>query len=184
MTLVATGGEALDSAAAGAVTRIGGPILGGGVALAMAVLLLAGCPADLAAPGLGAAASKAVMTPPPRPAPKPAPAAKTVPDESPAALPTASPTPPERLHPETLVGLDERQTRELLGSPVTMEDAAPARVWRYASGSCTLDVFFFMDMTSQDFRALSYDLKSSENAPNDERCFATLLAQNWGGGDD
>ena len=80
---------------------------------------------------------------------------------------------------EGLVGLDEVQTLHLLGSPVAREEAPPAKVWRYAKGDCTLKVFFFMDMTSsQDFRALSYDMKSSQNVPDaDHRCFAQLLTQ-------
>ncbi|PWC33416.1 hypothetical protein [Azospirillum sp. TSO35-2] len=81
--------------------------------------------------------------------------------------------------PDTLVGLDEVQTLHLLGSPVAREEAPPAKIWRYAKGDCTLKVFFFMDMTSsQDFRALSYDMKSSQNVPDaDHRCFAQLLTQ-------
>lgn len=81
--------------------------------------------------------------------------------------------------PDSLVGLDEVQTLKLLGSPVAREEAPPAKIWRYAKGDCTLKVFFFMDMTSsQDFRALSYDMKSSQNVPDaDHRCFAQLLAQ-------
>ena len=83
--------------------------------------------------------------------------------------------------PDTLVGLDQLQTRRLLGTPAATEEAPPAKVWHYAKGDCSLKVFFFMDMTSsQDFRALSYDLKSSENVPDvDKRCFAQLLAQGW-----
>ncbi len=85
------------------------------------------------------------------------------------------------LSPDTLVGLDQVQTRRLLGTPAATEEAPPAKVWHYAKGDCTLKVFFFMDMTSsQDFRALSYDLKSSDNVPDvDKRCFAQLLAQGW-----
>ncbi|WP_448205488.1 hypothetical protein [Azospirillum sp. sgz302134] len=105
-----------------------------------------------------------------------------------AALPVAPPatsmvgkTPAATMSPDTLVGLDQLQTRRLLGTPAAVEEATPAKVWHYAKGDCTLKVFFFMDMTSsQDFRALSYDLKSSENVPDvDKRCFAQLLAQGW-----
>lgn len=93
----------------------------------------------------------------------------------PIAVPTAVPT----LDPRTIVGLDQVQTRRLLGIPAATEEAPPAKVWRYAKGDCTLEVFFFMDMTSaKDFRALSYDMKSSQNVPDhDNRCFAQLVAQ-------
>lgn len=98
-----------------------------------------------------------------------------------AALPTHG------LEPDTLVGLDQSQTRRLLGAPAAteVEREAPAKVWRYARGGCTLKVFFFMDMTSQDFRALTYDMTSSHNVPNDDqRCFAHLVAQAWVGSHD
>ncbi|AWU95698.1 hypothetical protein [Azospirillum ramasamyi] len=91
-----------------------------------------------------------------------------------------TPNPPATTNadPDSLVGLDEVQTLKLLGSPVAREEAPPAKIWRYSKGDCTLKVFFFMDMTSsQDFRALSYDMKSSQNVPDaDHRCFAQLLA--------
>lgn len=121
--------------------------------LLVAVLLLAGCPANTAGPGWGGADVTAAN-----------PNAR-------AATPNADP--------DSLVGLDEVQTLKLLGSPVAREEAPPAKIWRYAKGDCTLKVFFFMDMTSsQDFRALSYDMKSSQNVPDaDHRCFAQLLAQ-------
>lgn len=100
-----------------------------------------------------------------------------------AAMPSMGGTPTQpattNADPDSLVGLDEVQTLKLLGSPVAREEAPPAKIWRYAKGDCTLKVFFFMDMTSsQDFRALSYDMKSSQNVPDaDHRCFAQLLAQ-------
>ncbi|MGQ9367456.1 hypothetical protein ACUQ99_14000 [Azospirillum sp. A39] len=127
---------------------------------------------------------------PPRPATKPAP--KPVAARAPAAAVAKTPETPTTstpgvalaatgaIAPDTLVGLDQGQTRRLLGSPTATEEDAPAQVWRYADGACTLRVFFFMDMTSQDFRALSYDMKSSDNVRDaDDRCFARLLAQAW-----
>lgn len=101
-----------------------------------------------------------------------------LPDPLPLALPMPPPPTPNA-DPDALVGLDQVQTIRLLGVPVAREEAPPAKVWRYAKGDCTLKVFFFMDMTSsQDFRALSYDMKSSNNVPDaDHRCFAQLIAQ-------
>lgn len=93
--------------------------------------------------------------------------------------------PPDRMEPDALVGLDPKQTERLLGQPSGTEDESPARVWRYAGAGCTLRVFFFKDMISEDFRALSYDMTSSHNVPyDDQRCFALLVAQAWDGGRD
>lgn len=195
--------------------------------LLVAVLLLAGCPANTVGPGWGgpdmsAANPKARPASPPVPKQKPvrkipetATLAPTLPMPQPgppvtngdvaaagtdanmaaarlaaidprtasaSAMPAVglTPTPPATANadPDSLVGLDEVQTLNLLGSPVAREEAPPAKIWRYSKGDCTLKVFFFMDMTSsQDFRALSYDMKSSQNVPDaDHRCFAQLLA--------
>ncbi|WP_414639787.1 hypothetical protein [Arenibaculum sp.] len=80
--------------------------------------------------------------------------------------------------PRRLVGMDEQTIVGLLGEPTWTEDVPPAKYWQYATQSCVLRVFFFMEMTTQDFRALSYELTSSDDAPNvHEQCFAQLLAQ-------
>jgi hypothetical protein len=170
-----------------------------GIVLAV-VPLLAGCPGVTLPPNaalpearLTAAASRTTTKPLPKvkPAPPMMAAAPiqtaSLPDIAPPTAPAVSPAPPRSAPlatPDTLVGLNEAQTVKLLGSPATREEASPGRIWRYAKGGCRLDVFFFMDMTlSQDFRALSYDMKSNPNVPDSERqCFAQLLAQSGSAG--
>lgn len=166
------------------------------LALALAVVpLLASClgvtvPPNAAMPEarLTAAASRTTATPLPKVKPAPPMVASplpmqtaSLPDVAPPTAPAAPPAPISAplATPDTLVGLNEAQTAKLLGSPAAREEASPGRIWRYAKGGCRLDVFFFMDMTlSQDFRALSYDMKSNPNVPDSDRqCFAQLLAQ-------
>ncbi len=166
--------------------------------LLLAVLLLAGCPGATVGPGASfpdpasAGGNRVVLKPVPRVKPAPPPLAPTaalspslappsvtaLPDPAPGDRPMGPSAIVLNADPDALVGLDEVQTLHLLGSPVAREEAPPARIWRYAKGDCTLKVFFFMDMTSsQDFRALSYDMKSSHNVPDaDHRCFAQLIA--------
>ena len=164
-----------------------------GPGLLLAVLLLTGCPGTVIPPDAGPLRSAA----PPsarvaaREAPRPAvkQAAKTIAapaSTAPAGAALAPSAPPgaalaaAAFEPDALVGLDQGQTRRLLGAPAATEEEAPARVWRYADEACTLKVFFYMDVTSQDFRALSYDMKSSDNVRDaDDRCFARILAQAW-----
>lgn len=161
---------------------------GGG--LLLAVLLLAGCPGTTVTPetSLSSRANAPGPAAVQAPLPKAKPAVRAeIPQGglSNGGLPNA-PTggigvamaAPGKLQPEALMGLDQRQTKRLLGVPASMEDQSPARVWSYANGACTLKVFFYMDLSSQDFRALSYDVKSNEHVPDvDQRCFAQLLAQ-------
>ena len=129
----------------------------------------------------GSKAGSVVMVPPSAPLPEPLPApAEALPPALPPSLPLASPphSIPEHPGPKALVGLDEQATVRLLGEPSWTEDVPPAKYWQYATPSCVLRVFFFMEMTTQNFRALSYELTSSDDAPNvHERCFAQLLAQ-------
>lgn len=80
-------------------------------------------------------------------------------------LPEATKPPPRprqvaRFDPETLIGLNEQQTADLLGRPAAITDKSPATVWEYQGRGCSLDVFFFMDLDSQRFRALSYEVKA------------------------
>jgi hypothetical protein len=138
-------------------------------------------PADEAGQGDNPKTGSVVMVPPSAPLPEPLPApAEALPPALPPSLPLASPPHaiPEHPGPKALVGLDEQATVRLLGEPSWTEDVPPAKYWQYATPSCVLRVFFFMEMTTQNFRALSYELTSSDDAPNvHERCFAQLLAQ-------
>lgn len=161
----------------------------GGAGLVLAVLLLAGCPGTTVTPDTATLSSRAngpvASIQAPLPKAKPPVRAEipqgglsaTMPGTMPGGIGVAMAA-PAKLDPDALMGLDQRQTKRLLGVPAAMEDQSPARVWSYANGACTLKVFFFMDLSSQDFRALSYDVKSSEHVPDvDQRCFAQLLAQ-------
>jgi hypothetical protein len=138
-------------------------------------------PAEETEQGAGPKTGSVVMVPPSAPLPEPLPApAEALPPALPPSLPLASPphAAPEHPGPKALVGLDEQATVRLLGEPSWTEDVPPAKYWQYATPSCVLRVFFFMEMTTQNFRALSYELTSSDDAPNvHERCFAQLLAQ-------
>jgi hypothetical protein len=158
----------------------------------MAVLLLTGCPGTaVTSDGVGLSSSVGIdgdrvpSIPIPRPRVKPPAqpliggptpdAAATVPGAEDAIRQAVART-NEHLSPDTIVGLNRGQTRHLFGAPMATEDEPPAQVWRYTKGACTMKVFFFMDMTSQDYRALSYDVQSNENVPDvDQRCFAQLL---------
>jgi hypothetical protein len=138
-------------------------------------------PAEETEQGTGPKTGSVVMVPPSAPLPEPLPApAEALPPALPPSLPLVSPphAAPEHPGPKALVGLDEQATVRLLGEPSWTEDVPPAKYWQYATPSCVLRVFFFMEMTTQNFRALSYELTSSDDAPNvHERCFAQLLAQ-------
>lgn len=90
------------------------------------------------------------------------------------------PDQPLALDPETLVGMSERDMVLLLGQPTWTEEIPPAKTWQYGNARCRLRVFLFMEMTTRDFRTLSYELTSTDGQPNvAQQCFAELVAEAW-----
>lgn len=87
----------------------------------------------------------------------------------PEAAPPPRPQQVARFDPETLIGLNEQQTADLLGRPAAVADKSPATVWKYQARGCSLDVFFFMDLESLRFRALSYEVKTRHRTQQAEQ---------------
>jgi len=89
-------------------------------------------------------------------------------------------TRPGSVRPQSLVGMTEAETLDLLGLPVWIQETPPAKTWQYASDRCVLRVFMFMEMSTRDFRTLSYELTSTDDNPDvDQQCLAELVAQAW-----
>ena len=49
----------------------------------------------------------------------------------------------------------------LLGATAEQFEQPPALVWRYTKGTCQLDLFFYLDLSSNRMRTLHYTLKGS-----------------------
>jgi hypothetical protein len=80
----------------------------------------------------------------------------------------------------SVFGFDEDQLRALFGTPSWVEEVPPAVEWQYGTASCTLRVFFFMEVSTRNFRVLSYDLTSKEAADvldAEQRCYTELVDQ-------
>ena len=103
-----------------------------------------------------------------------APANEDVPVVAPVTKPVAKPKPPvaarppvvvkKSIEPQSLVGLGEEEMNRLLGQPRDVRNDPPAMVWNYAAGTCKLDLFFYLDLKSQDFRALAYSFDPNTNS--------------------
>lgn len=142
------------------------------VAPVLVALLLAGCSAFEPSARHPQAASAPIVPPPP---PKPI--------EKQASLPPI-PVPPPRMHhgtavdPEKLVGLTKDETEKLIGAPATVRDEPPATVWSYGSTKCGIDIFFYLDLASQTFKALAYELKpKGPHGLQGGACIASLQTQ-------
>lgn len=79
--------------------------------------------------------------------------------------------------PESLIGISQEDVQNRFGVASDIRDAAPAKVWEYRSGSCLVDLFFYMDLNTKQFRVLAYDIKRSDGVAEDmplARCLREL----------
>ena len=97
-----------------------------------------------------------------------------VPVPPPATRPPVE-QPSEPIDPARLVGLTQDQTRALIGPPTSVRSEPPAVVWTYGSAGCGLDIFFYLDLASQTFKALTYEMTpKGPRALQGSACVASL----------
>lgn len=76
-----------------------------------------------------------------------------------------------------LIGLDEPAATRLFGAAAERSEEPPATVWRYKSGNCELDLFFYLDLRSGRMRTLHYALKDGAgDAAQRQNCLRSLIA--------
>ena len=117
---------------------------------------------------------------PNRPAPNPPPSAPAPATDPPSvsvippARAPAKPPPMKTLEPARLMGLNYEDTTASAGKPVETREEPPATVWRYRTEDCVVDVFFYMDLATKQFRALAYDVKPSKKTAEAQRVCAEM----------
>jgi hypothetical protein len=142
--------------------------------------VLTGCQlfAKPAAP-VATAPAQTVVAPEPPPAPPPPPEPAPLPAQKPEQLATTMApvaAPPPGPDPKQLVGLDFAQTQHLLGKPAKQEEKPPAKVWVYNGTNCDLTIFFYADINTRQFRALTYEIKNHQATEGtDDQCLAQLI---------
>lgn len=142
--------------------------------LAMAVLaLVPGCELIRDILPSPTTAEAPPIQPAPTPSPTPAPPHETAsapPPPPPSPVPRERPPPTPDFDPAKLVGLDKDQTLATLGQPSATREQPPATVWTYKTRECAIDVFFYMDIATRQFRVLTTevttDLKSADARRN------------------
>ncbi|MGE0118541.1 MAG: hypothetical protein AB7S71_12595 [Dongiaceae bacterium] len=123
----------------------------------------------VASPAEPAAASPTPPAPPPAP-PDVVPLPEHKPEAAAGAVPAAAGPDPKEL-----VGLDFGETEALLGLPTKQEEKPPAKVWTYSGTDCELTIFFYADINTQEFRALTYEVTGNEaTGGSDDQCLAQL----------
>jgi hypothetical protein len=63
----------------------------------------------------------------------------------------------------------------MLGQPAAVREQPPSTVWTYKAPGCTLDVFFFMDLSTRAFRVLTTELNIDSRANDARRVCLTRL---------
>jgi hypothetical protein len=144
----------------------------------LAVAVLTGCQLfnKPAPPPPPPAQTSTVPEPPAPPPPPPEPA--PLPAQKPAQVATMAPVaaPPPGPDPKELVGLDFAQTQHLLGKPTRQDEKPPAKVWTYNGTDCDLTIFFYADINTRQFRALTYEIKNHQATEGtDDQCLAHLI---------
>lgn len=87
------------------------------------------------------------------------------------------PSPVLPLDPQRLIGMNRAETFAALGTPSQIREMSPATVWRYAMGRCELDLYFFMDLGSNAFRVLTYDVRTEiSGSAEQQACLGRLRA--------
>ncbi len=79
-----------------------------------------------------------------------------------ALIPVQRPLPPP-LDPESLIGSNEAEVIQTLGTPSDTRMEAPATIWSYGDDSCSLDLYYFLDVSGNSLRVLNYQVRTAED---------------------
>lgn len=91
-------------------------------------------------------------------------------EASPGAGPASDAIKP--LQPKSLVGMTPDEIRAMLGAPASERADPPATVWTWRHERCEVDVFFYMDIGNQTFRALTYEFRGAKR--REAKCLGAL----------
>jgi hypothetical protein len=76
-----------------------------------------------------------------------------------------------------LIGLDEPAAAHLLGEAAERIEQPPAKIWRYRSANCELDLYFYLDVRSGRMRTLHYAFKGdASDTGKRQSCLRELVA--------
>lgn len=104
--------------------------------------------------------------------PPPLPALLPVPRHKPIEISAAG-----GLDPKQLIGLGFRDAEALLGEPVWRGERPPAKVWIYSAENCVLNIFFYADINTREFRSLTYEIKGGSPTDEEEQTTIQCLAR-------
>jgi len=80
-----------------------------------------------------------------------------------------------KLTEDNLIGIEPADAMGLFGIP-EIRDEGPAKIWEYRRGGCRLEIYFYLDLESDNLRSLTYELEAGE--PSEaarQACLTRLL---------
>ena len=105
-----------------------------------------------------------------------------------AAIPTVpvpkrKPVPPApvmQIAPQALIGMDQNAAMDLLGKTPDVRVESTATVWKYQTDDCRLELYFYLELPSQTYRALTYDLKTANPSDYATRSCLSVIKAKYG----
>lgn len=91
------------------------------------------------------------------------------------------PLKPYKSHPAAsqvqLVGLSEAKAEKILGTPEARADSGDAEIWTYRQGHCSLTLTFFLDVTHNEYKALSRAVTGTDGTEKQaQHCIRQIMA--------
>lgn len=81
------------------------------------------------------------------------------------------PAPRKVIDPKAMIGKSDADLREMLGEPNAVEENPPANVWTYALKNCRLSFFLYLNVSSDTYKVLTYDVTPAEAK---DKCFGPV----------
>lgn len=76
-----------------------------------------------------------------------------------------------------VVGLSEAKTQALLGVADSEVNVGPSQVWTYRAIGCTLTLTFFLDVTANEYDALSRSVTGTDGSEKQaQHCIRQIIA--------
>lgn len=76
--------------------------------------------------------------------------------------------------PDELKSKAESEVATLLGRPAATRREGTGTIWTYRAGTCSLDVYFFLDVADNQRRALSYEVLPEGTDDAAQSCYKSL----------
>ena len=113
--------------------------------------------------------------------PKPAPPVVVAVAPPPVAKPKPKPKHPHKPRvataPVVLIGLSEAKATSLLGVPDTQVNVGPSQIWTYRVVRCSLALTFFLDVTDNEYDALSQSITGTDGSEKQaQHCIRQIIA--------